>query len=143
MLAEHFRDYLIPNMDMGKYEKYVKECLEYTNKGLLYAKTEKQTVDLLFIRANYGRGVISNSERMNDYEQLVALEPKNTAYIESLAKLKRSFGRYNEALFLYDKIVEIESASEFRNIYDTYQAMGEIYLDMNSVELAIDTAIPG
>jgi len=138
MLAEHYRDQLMPNMDIDQYEKIAKECLKYCSMGLQYSNRSTTTEEFLFMRANYGNGILDDRTRMNDYERLVALKPDATTYIKSLAELKLKFRLYNDALYLYDKILEIDSKTDYENKYDIYQSIGDVYLAMNKIASAID-----
>jgi tetratricopeptide (TPR) repeat protein len=138
MLSEHYRDYLMPFMDMDKYEILVKDCIKYASIGLQHAKTPGQTVEFLFMLANYGKGVISDRSRMNYYERLVVLEPNSTIYLKDLAKLKRGFDMFNEALYLYNRILEIDSTKDYERLYETYKEIGNTYIEMGEIELAIN-----
>ena len=142
MLSEHYRDYIMPfdfsDKAMNRNELLVKDCIKYASIGLQHAKTQEQTVEFLFMRATYGRGIISDRERMYDYERLVALKPDFTNYIKSLAELKRGFDMFNEALHLYNRILEINSTKDYEHLYETYEEIGKTYIVMGKIEPAIN-----
>lgn len=142
MLSEHYRDYIMPfdfsDEAVQKNDVLLKDCIKYASIGLQHAKTQEQTVEFLFMLANYGRGIISDRERMNYYERLVALEPDSTNYIKSLAELKRGFDMFNEALYLYNRILEINSTKDYEHLYETYKEIGNTYIEMGEIALAIN-----
>jgi len=75
---------------------------------------------------------------MNDYERLVAIKPDSTNYIKTLAELKRGFDMFNEALHLYNRILEINSTKDYENLYKTYKEIGNTYIEMGKIEPAIN-----
>ncbi len=138
MLAEHYRDQLLPNMDIDQYDKIAKECLKYCAIGLQYSNRPETKEEFLFMMVNYGSGILDDRTRMHGYEQLITLKPDSISYISSLAELKLGFRLYNEALYLYEKVIEIKSKKEEEEKYDTYQSIGNVYLEMNNIPSSID-----